>query len=554
MIKKIKNMKGWRLMKKNSKIFAMVLAVLMIISIAGCGQPKTNDTPASNNQESASQASTVAQKEEPLKFVYHNFHLDKQPEPDNEMYKWLKENKNVDIQFESELAADKITDKMNLMLAGGDVPDVMSVENFTSVPQIAQKMGESGLVISVDEWIAKYPDLVKLSDAKYIDAVYRNKKDQKLYMIPVNNAAHPSIMKPDVGPVIREDWLAQVGMNAPKTPDELYEVLKAFRDKIPDVDGKKIIPATFDGFRQFIADAWTKSWFDLSDDKKSLTYQFMNPEVEEYMVFMNKLYNEKLLDAEFLTQQGEAYMAKLASGRVGYTVRIYWDMDKVNSTLKANNPKTRFIPSPFIRLPEKGFVPVTANPSYKAFSSLLISSKFAKEPGNIERLMEFLNWNASDEGLKWLRYGEVGKYYDKLDNGLMQIKPEFKEEYNAANNTFRQRTGLELYNIMEMYLLPNMEVDLRTEEAQMGYEIWKDTLAPMPLEYELTTPGKVEQQKWGAMWAELDAWTAKAVLAKSEEESRKAVSEMLKAYETNGGRDIVNERLQSIANFMANNK
>lgn len=538
-------------MKKFSKVLVLMLAVCLVVSIAGCGD---SDNTSKDSTAQASTASTSAvQKEEPLKFVYHIFHGDKTPEPDNEMHKWLLENKNVDIQYEAELAGDKIVDKMNLMLAGGEVPDLMSAENFTSVVEIAQKMGEAGLVAPVDEWVAKYPDLVKYTDAEYIDAVYRDKKDQKLYFIPINNASNPTFMKPDVGPIVREDWLAQVGMKAPTTPDELYEVLKAFRDKIPDIDGKKIIPATFDGFRQFIADAWTKSWFNLSDEK-TLTYQFMDPAIEDYMVFMNKLYNEKLLDAEFITQQNEAYMSKLASGRVGYTVRIYWDMDTVNKTLKANNPSTRFIPSPYIRVPEKGFTPVTANPSDKAFSSFLISAEFAKDQRNMERLMEFLNWNASDEGILRLQFGDEGKYYTKNAEGLLEMKPEVKKENDQPNNTLLQRTGLQLYNILYMKPETSPEVDPRSEEAKMAYDIWKEALAPMPLEYELTTPGPIEQQKWGAMWAELDSWTAKAVMAKSEEECRKAVKEMLKAYETNGGRDIVNERLKSIADFKAKNK
>src|SRR5690606_7389652 len=103
-------------------------------------------------------------------------------------------------------------------------------------------------------------------------------------------------------------------------PDELFDVLMAFKEQIPDVDGKPIIPATFDhGGRQSFMYTWTKNWYDLSDDHKTLYWWFNHPNIEEYMVFMNKLYVNGLLDREFLTQQADQYQAKLSSGRVGFT-------------------------------------------------------------------------------------------------------------------------------------------------------------------------------------------------------------------------------------------
>lgn len=541
-------------MKRYVKILCLVIGLcLLAMSAAACAK-STGDT--SGNSEKTTQQAVASQEaakpEEPLKFVYHNYHQDRVPEADNEMGKWLREEKNVEITYETEALRDKTVDKLNLLAAGGDLPDVCSFETYQSVPEILQKMGEAGTIITMDEWITKYPEMTKLCDSKYNELVYKSKKDGKMYFIPINIASHPDVMQADVGPIVREDWLKQVGMDAPKTTDELYEVLKAFRDKIPDVDGKKIIPATFDGFKQFIAYAWTKTWYDLSEDKKSLEFQFNDPDIEGYMVYMNKLYREKLLDPEFITQQNEAYMAKLSSGRAGYTVRVYWDLDRVNAVLKAKNEQTRFIPAPAIRLPDSDYIPVYANPSYRAFSALVISSKFAKGTKNLERLMEFLSWTASDEALKMLKFGPDGKYYTKNSSGLLEMKPEFKAEKDKPNSTFEQKTGLGFYNLLYMYMVPSPEVNPRTEESAMGNEVWKETIQPMPIELQLTTPGPVEQQKWGQMWEELNKWTAKAVLAKSEEECRKAVQEMLKAYETNGGRDIVNERLKSIREFMEN--
>ena len=40
------------------------------------------------------------------------------------------------------------------------------------------------------------------------------------------------------GIVIRKDWLDNLGLDMPKTVDELYETAKAFTEKDPDQNGK----------------------------------------------------------------------------------------------------------------------------------------------------------------------------------------------------------------------------------------------------------------------------------------------------------------------------
>lgn len=544
--------------KYTATIGILFICIALIASACSSGGNKNGNNSGSDNgsnQQTGAQGGNHpdqggSPEQPPLQFTFHNF-SDIVPQNNNEMRVWLKENKNLDIEYVSEKVGDKIVEKLNLMLAGSDVPDVMEIENYDAAVEIVKKMGEAGLIIAMDEWIEKYPDLVKYGDQAYNDAVYRNKKDGKLYMIPTNYAQHEAVLQSDVGPAIREDWLQQVNMAPPETPDELLEVLRAFRDQIPDVNGKKIIPATFDVYKQYIASAWTRSWMDLDVDQETLAFQFNNPEVVEYLVFMNKLYQENLLDPEMLTQQQDQYLEKIASGRVGYTVSIYWDMDRNNAALKATNPESRFVPAPVFHVPGKP-LPEYANPSPRAFSGIVVSKKFAEKGDNLERLMEFLAWNATTEGAKLLGRGPEGQYYAQNADGLYDLKPEYVAERDKPNSDFIPRTGLGLYNLLRYMIVPVDTVNQRTEEAQMG-KIWDaGRSTPLPLAYQLTTPGPIESQKWGQMWAEFDKWQAKAIYADSEAEVRKIAEEMFRAFETNGGRDIVNERLESIRQFKAN--
>jgi ABC-type sugar transport system, periplasmic component len=467
------------------------------------------------------------------------------------MYKWLKENMNVDINVSCFFDSDytKTYEKMNLMLASGEIPDVVSVLTGKG---IENKWGEAGLIIPMDDWMKKYPDLVKNADSKYDDVQYRDQKDGKMYIIPTQITDNTDSKTCDVGPFIREDWLKQIGMQAPTNTDELYAVLKAFKDKIPDVNGKKIIPATFDDYRSFVFFAWTHfiKWYD--SNTRKFNWFFMDPEIENYMVYMNKLYREGLLDKEMFTDKFEQYQEKLGSGRVGFTTRVWWDMDTANKALKTIDPNARFIASPPLRVPGKDFVAMGATESPAAYTGIAVSAKFARNERNLERLMEFLNWESSSEGTLKLETGDEGQYYTKNDKGQLILKPEYNAELKKQNSTFYADTGLKYYDMMKM-VIPDMANPDMTEESLASMSVWKESVGTFIKEISMTPDGPLEQQKLGGLIGEFNKWSAKAIYASSEDECRKLTQEMLKAFETNGGRDITNEKQKAIDDYLAKN-
>lgn len=536
-------------MKKIGKAMALVLAICFLLSIfAGCGNQQQAKESTGAQTTTAAATETQPVKEEPLVINFLDMACPKSnPEADNVIYKWLKENKNIDIQWEG--VPEKQDERMNLILASGEMPDVVQVLTSSTNTPIANKWADAGLLEPLDDWMGKYPGLISQVDKNYMKYAFTNPKDGKNYMLPTNAAATKITMKPDIGPFIREDWLKAIGKEAPRTTDDLFEVLKLFKEKIPDVDGKKIIPMTTD-IMQLFAYSWTKNWYDLAPDGSSLSFMWIDSRMEEMLVYFNKLYKAGLLDPECFTQKFEQYSEKLASGRVGYTGRIHTDMDTANKALKAKDPAMRFIPAPMPMVKEYGFVPLWQQYQPTCFNAVTVSKKFASDKRKMERLMEYLDWSASLEGQNLLSMGPEGEYYDKGSDGLYKMKETFSQEKATANNTFLEKTGIEYYRMLILYPDPPNIVNERTEESSTLAAVWKEAWGEFDLPMLLTLPGPIEQQKWGDMWAQFNGFMAKAIYAKNEDECRKAAKEMLKAYETNGGRDIVNERLKSIQDFL----
>lgn len=538
--------KGWKAL---SAVLVISLMTTLLMACSGNKDQKSSPAPSAlASSSSSAPASSEPVKEEPLVVNMLLIGATEIPKETNPMHQWLLENKNIDIRMT--MSSGEVVDQMNMMLAGGDIPDVVRYVTNELSNSILNKWGDAGLIIPVDDLLAKYPNLVKFSDPKYNEAVYANKKDGKMYMIPVNHSGHPDVAKKVLGFFIKEDWLKQVGMDAPKTPDELFNVLMAFKDKIADVDGKPIIPITFDHLgRQSFMYTWTKNWYNLSDDNKQLYWWFNHPEIEEYMVFMNKLYNNGLLDREFLTQQPDQYQAKLSSGRVGFTFNTHNPMDIANGVLKADDPNNRYVPSPSIRV-EGLPMPVYGVTTYNAFEGIAISKKFAENERNLERLMEFLNWNATNEGAIMLQHGVEGEYYVKNAEGLLEAKPEVQAELDKGDKSFEMSTGLSAYNLLKYLIVPSVTVEPGTEELKLAQTTWAEGLAVDDNLFNPAGTGPEWDKHWGNLWPEIDKWQAKAVFAKSEEEARKITQEMLEHFKKIGAPEVTEEKLRLINEYL----
>lgn len=547
------------------QLVSSILCIVMMASVlVGCGSSKANpSTPSSSSQSSKS---TSAEKLEPLKFVYFNTTSAVPPAEDNFMKKWLLENKNVDVEWQGmEGDPSKIIEKVNMWLASGDVPDYINYLVWPEGVDLLNKMGDAGLIAPMDEWIDKYPTFSKTYLKLYTDNFFRNKKDGKLYGIPnCGVAADAPAEFQDVGPMIREDWLKTVGLSAPKTKDELFNVLTAFKEKIPDVNGKKIIPLS--------CDAWI-DWFKFSfgaidriNDDGSYVSAFGSPEFDEYLLYMNKLFRAGLVDKEMFIHKAEQYVAKIQEGRVGYVAISSPDMqmDGANTALKSEETGKKFVASPWLEV-SPGVKPVRQNAGGNQYLIGVVSSKFAKDAEKTKRLIELVEWTCTAEGNFTLMNGPVGKFYDKNAEGYYEIKPEYKAEQEANANDFNTK-----YGIGGAYLFANnsqqqfpkaerMEINpaAMSAEKKAGYEdIWLNTLAVDTkfLTYvNLAGKGSIAEEKSEAISSQYGIYLAKAIMAPTEAECKKIITDMHAYLEKAGMAEINKEEGQRIADFKTKN-
>ena len=123
-------------------------------------------------------------------------------------------------------------DILNLRAASDSLPDVFNLNMVT-----LRSFADQGLIIPLEDRIHQLPALVDYMRPADLDALHYN---GHLFAIPVGFMPDP-INSPDVnGLLIRQDWLDNLGLEVPRTIDEMEEVMIAFRDGDPNGDGSVV--------------------------------------------------------------------------------------------------------------------------------------------------------------------------------------------------------------------------------------------------------------------------------------------------------------------------
>lgn len=146
-------------------------------------------------------------------------------------------------------------------------------------------------------------------------------------------------------PIMREDWMQKLGLQAPTTLDEYYEVFKAMTFNDPDGNG---VDDTYGYTLRKINDLtpWMSAKglmrgyaFD-QDGKRYIPWA--TDEAAEVYDWLGNLYGEGLMDPNFITNGSGNCRDMIFSGKAG--AFVYWDFwtGTFNTKVRAEDPNTSF--------------------------------------------------------------------------------------------------------------------------------------------------------------------------------------------------------------------
>lgn len=223
---------------------------------------------------------------------------------DKDVIKELKARTGIDLEIQAVPSANA-KDKVKITVASGKLPDIM---HGLSIAEVITLGGE-GAVTPINKYLDKLPNFKKLYvDNKDNNWVMKSWTDDKgdLYTWPIYGVSR------DVnhGFLYRKDIFDKNGIKEWTNTEEFYQAMKKLKEIYPN--STPIVSKT----QQNIFKDWAYGWgFTLptfySEKDKTWKFSAISQEYKDMLDFMKKLYNEGLLDPEFLTDTQASWTAKM---------------------------------------------------------------------------------------------------------------------------------------------------------------------------------------------------------------------------------------------------
>jgi len=375
---------------------AMFLAVLAACSGNNTAGAPSSASPADSSTTPAASDSPAAPAEPAKIKMMVSDHSLAVPDANDPRIKYLEEKTNTDLDIEF-LAHGTYQDQLKLKFASGDYPDV-----YQSWSGPEADLVEGGQILALNDLLKEYgPNLLEKIPQAAWDAV-TVKGD--ILAIP-----QPALTASGQVMFIRKDWLDKLSLNIPTTSDELLNVLRAFRDKDPNGNGEADeIPFSMRENIQWgdnifgmwgIGTAWTEYYYN-----NEVILGNIHPNILKGLEYIRGLWDEKLIDSEFMTNDRVRWESKIRAGLVGVwdhapNLVTQWNQD-LRASVPDQNPEVIVIPTPR-GTGYDGPLGTRWSPISKTF----ILTKNAKNP---EAIIQYFDWLISDEGQIFSELGIEG--------------------------------------------------------------------------------------------------------------------------------------------------
>ena len=413
-------------MKKGKRILSLLLATLMILSLAACGgtgdttssgSPEGNNTSApdvSGNEDVTPQEATyplTTEKKTLSVYIRDNSSGVIGDYGRVAAFQAAAERLGVELEFVHPTTGGE-ADQFNLMIGSGKYPDII-VWEFSTAAMGLSELIDSGILIDMDGLIRQYaPNYLKVleRDPSYPKEVRSDEgKYQAFYTFNVS-------IPLSSGPVFREDLLAKYGLELPKTVDEWTNVMTTLKEKDPNVSYPLTASKSYVGevwFRELLPAYNTRTEFCLGDNGQVV----YGPATENFKAYLAKLaewYNAGLIDPEFMSNDNKALNAKIADGTSAVaTMAIGSGIRSITENTRPNNPdfKLTGVAWPVLNAGDTSSYVLEGGVAHTSVQAAITSS--CADPVLATQVLDYFY---SEEGGNLISWGIEGESYT-VENG-----------------------------------------------------------------------------------------------------------------------------------------
>ncbi|WP_130836452.1 extracellular solute-binding protein [Lachnoclostridium sp. Marseille-P6806] len=440
-------------MKRMNMLKTVAVITLLSLSLSACGRGGSGNSAGASGNGAGGSTGGAAENGESSGNEYKTTYGDKQFDNvtikvelfdrsnapggttllDNRWVKYVNEQMNkvgIQVEFVAVPRADEVP-KMQTMMSSQSAPDI----TLTYTYSLAEDYFNQGGTWDLSEFIDGEDQArnIKAYIGEDVLDIGRN-QDNKLYGIVARRATTAN-----TNLFIRKDWLDELNLPVPTTVDELYAALEQIVKNNPD-GRKDVIGVSFYGLNDATNDAAIRNTMSLAFSKlasdpreiaiSSGVDYYYDPGYRDYLKFVNKCYNNGLMDEEYYTMTTDTYNSDIVNGamcffesNVGYNVDVL--RGSLLNTLQENDPDADLVAIPPLKNVNDGETYVT---EYSAGGLIAFCPKTA-DAETVEACMTYLDWLCTKEGGFVIYHGFEGEHYKLNENNIpVVIDSQFNAE------------------------------------------------------------------------------------------------------------------------------
>ncbi|RXZ79418.1 extracellular solute-binding protein [Paenibacillaceae bacterium] len=305
-------------MRTGKKGWALLLSAVMLTAslLTACG--------SSDSKEKTSEKAPIEVSKDGFPIVPEKINLTLMA-PDVGIQNWndmivlkqMEELTNVYFTYNN-APKESFDTKKNLVFSSGEYPDVFLAAGLTAAEQM--NYGEQGILIPLEDLIEQYaPNMKKILEDNPGIRKSITAPDGHIYALPVIDFNQPWYRNPMW---YNGEFLQKLGIDKlPETTEELYTYLKRVKEEDPNGNGQQDeIPLSSVNLRDIRT--WLLGAFGVYeeevyvDDQEVVHYTPLEEGYKEFLVYLNRLWAEDLLDHETFSQTAEQKKAKAQNNQV----------------------------------------------------------------------------------------------------------------------------------------------------------------------------------------------------------------------------------------------
>jgi putative aldouronate transport system substrate-binding protein len=386
----------------------------------------------------------------PIEISVYTQQPHQQPPANNKFFR--KVENELKVKFKWDILVGDAYQKRGVMIASGDYPDILEINETAFI--------DAGACIPLEDLIVKYaPNVEKhLKDTGNWEKV--KWEDGHIYYIPNYGLYRGRDQRPDYWDSamwVQKEVLKDAGYPKVVTMDEYFDLLINYAKKNPTINGASVIPFTILTYDWHAFCLWNPPNFlagypnegNGTVDPVTHKYQiFFNQDISKrWFKKLNELNAQGYIDRSAFTDDYDTYIAKLASGRVLGMHDQYWQFQNADAALRDSGRGNRsFAPLPIVF--DRNIIPRYRNlPIPNLGRGFSISVK-AKDP---VRIMRFLNEYMSEEWQRTATWGIEGQDW-QYDSNKKPYRTE-EQRKNVQNREWQYAN----WNTVMKDTFPNWE-------------------------------------------------------------------------------------------------